>query len=260
MQVFEFILDKLEIFEKMYDVIRLVDPARKKVLDLKGHQLFEADIPCYKLWKERQLCENCISIRAFIENDTIYRLDYKDDRIYIFTAIPVVVEQKRVVVEILKEATNSLVMGVGEGVRGAEIFTMIEDMNRIAVTDHLTELYNRRYIDERLPVDILNASEKKEPLSIILADLDFFKDINDTYGHITGDEVLKEIAKELKGHIREGKDWVARYGGEEFLICLANTDIEAAKKMAEKIKSNIEQNELIVNGKEIHLTCSLVCI
>lgn len=65
MEGFKYILDKLEFFHKMYDVVRIVDPVRKKVLNIKGDQFFEADIPCYKLWKKRQLCENCISIRAF---------------------------------------------------------------------------------------------------------------------------------------------------------------------------------------------------
>ncbi|MGB4640349.1 MAG: GGDEF domain-containing protein [Caldicoprobacterales bacterium] len=238
-------------------MIRIVDPVRKKVLDIEGNQSFEADIPCYSLWKKRQLCENCISIRAFNENDTIYRLEHKDDRIYMITAIPVDVDGKRVVVEILKEVTSNLVLGSGEGIPGLKIFSMVEEMNRIAITDSLTGLYNRRYINQRLPIDLLNTSQREEPLSIILADLDFFKDVNDTYGHVAGDEVLKEIAGVLKENIRKKRDWVARYGGEEFLICLTNTDLESAKKTAERIRYNIEKKHFFIEGNEFNLTSSL---
>ena len=257
MNVFDYILDKLEHFGNIYDVIRIVDPVRKKVLDIEGNQSFEADIPCYSLWKKRQLCENCISIRALNENDTIYRLEHKDDRIYMITAIPVDVDGKRVVVEILKEVTSNLVLGSGEGIPGLKIFSMVEEMNRIAITDSLTGLYNRRYINQRLPIDLLNASQREEPLSIILADLDFFKDVNDTYGHVAGDEVLKEIAGVLKENIRKKRDWVARYGGEEFLICLTNTDLESAKKTAERIRYNIEKKHFFIEGNEFNLTSSL---
>lgn len=258
MEIPRSLLDTLEVFEKMYDVVRIVDPVRKEVLNLEEQQLLATDVPCYELWKKMQFCENCISIRANNENEIAFKLEYIDNLIYVFTAIPVVIEGKKLVVEFLKEVTNSFVMSVGGDFQKAEkIVTMIEDMNRMAVRDSLTDLYNRRYIDERLPVDLLNASTKNEPLSIILVDLDHFKDINDTYGHVAGDQVLKEFAEELKAYIRKGTDWVARYGGEEFLICLSNTDIDAAKQVAERIRSNIEKKEFIINDKAIHITCSL---
>ncbi|HZJ57803.1 MAG TPA: GGDEF domain-containing protein [Clostridia bacterium] len=256
MQELDIVLDKLHIFEKLYDVMRIVDPIRKKVLELKGDQFFDADIPCYKLWKKRELCENCISIRAFNEDDAIYRLEHKEGHIYMFTGIPVIIHGKRLVVELLKEATKSLIMGIDKESQGSEAYTMIEYMNRIAIRDPLTDLYNRRYINERLPVDLLNASTRGEPLSIILADIDFFKNINDTYGHAIGDEILKEFAGQLKGYIREGKDWVARYGGEEFLICLSNTDTKGAKKVAERMRRGIEKKQFIIDGGAISLTCS----
>lgn len=187
-------------------------------------------------------------------------MQHKDNRVYIITAIPVEVDGKRLVVEILKEVTNNLVLGSGEGIPGIEVFHRIENMNRIVITDPLTELFNRRYINERLPIDLLNATQRKEPLSIILADIDYFKDINDTYGHVTGDEVLKEVAKVLKQNIRRKEDWVARYGGEEFLICLANTDLVSAKKTAERIRSKIENKEFVINGKKYKFNLQPWCI
>lgn len=256
MQEIEVLLDKLQIFEKMYEAMRIVDPIGKRVLELRENKLCEEGIACYEFWKKQQLCDNCVSIRAFNEDDTVFKIEYKDDNVYMITAVPVTMGGKRLVVELLKNTSNNMVLGDGKHSGDIRVFTMIEYMNQVAVRDSLTDLYNRRYINERLPVNLLNASVKNEPLSIIFADLDFFKKINDTYGHSAGDLVLKDFAKELEHHIRKDRDWAARYGGEEFLICLPNTDLETARGVAERIRSSIEKKEFMVDGRPIHLTCS----
>ncbi|RJR06279.1 GGDEF domain-containing protein [Candidatus Parcubacteria bacterium] len=256
MQELEILLDKLLIFEKMYQAMRIVDPIGKKVLELRENELCEDDSACYEFWKKQQLCDNCVSIRAFNEDDTIFKIVYKGNNVSMVTAVPVTIEGKRLVVELLKDITNSLVLGDEKRSEDVKVFNMIEYMNRVAVRDSLTDLYNRRYINERLPEDLLNASVKNEPLSIIFADLDFFKKVNDTYGHSAGDFVLKDFAKELERHIRKDRDWAARYGGEEFLICLPNTNLETAREVAERIRSSIEKKEFMADGRPIHLTCS----
>lgn len=117
---------------------------------------------------------------------------------------------------------------------------MIEFMSQAAVRDSLTGLYNRRYIDERLPADLRNASLKDEPLSVVFADIDFFKDkVNDTYGHPAGDIVLKEFSREVERFVRRDRDWVARFGGEEFFICSPKADLETARKVAERMRAEI---------------------
>jgi diguanylate cyclase (GGDEF)-like protein len=257
LQELEVLLDKLQIFKKMYQAMRIVDPIGKKVLELRENELCEAGSACYEFWKKQQMCENCVSMRAFNEDDTIFKIEYNGDNVYMLTAVPVTIEGKRLVVELLKNTTNNLVLGDGKHSENIRVFTMIEYINRVAVRDPLTDLYNRRYINERLPVDLLNASVKNEPLSVIFADVDFFKKINDTYGHSAGDLVLKEFAKELERHIRKDRDWAARYGGEEFFICLPNTNLEAAREVAERIRSSVEKKELMADGRPVHLTCSL---
>ena len=256
MQELEVLLDKLQTFKKMYQAMRIVDPIEKKVLDFRENKLCETGVACYKFWQKQHLCENCVSMRAFNENDTIFKIECSGDEVYMLTAVPVAIEDRQLVVELLKNTTNNLFWGNGKHDEGIKLFTMIDQINQAAVRDSLTGLYNRRYIDERLPVDILNSSLKHQPLSIVFADLDYFKKINDTYGHSSGDLVLKEFAKELKRHIRREKDWTARYGGEEFFICLPNTSLEAAKKVAERIRSSIEKKEFVVDGKPVHITCS----
>ncbi len=104
-------------------------------------------------------------------------------------------------------------MVLGKG-NHSEIYDMIDSMSNLALKDTLTGIYNRRYINEKLPVDLISASLSEQSLSIIMVDIYFFKKINDTYGHLTGDCTLKIFAETLSGCIRRESDWVSRYGGE----------------------------------------------
>lgn len=256
MSEFDIIIDKIQLFQKMYDSMRIVDPARKEILEFKENALFKIDSKCYKLWKRQGVCENCVSMRAYNEDDTIIKMEHNGSKVYMLTAVPISILGRKLVVELFKDATNSLYFGSGELGCKTKMITTIEHMNQTVVKDELTDLYNRRYIYEKLPHNLLKSSLKNEPLSIIFADLDFFKLINDTYGHIAGDQVLREFAEELKRHIRNGRDWAARFGGEEFIICLPNTDIDAARAVAERIRESVMKKEIIIGNEGIHLTAS----
>lgn len=107
-----------------------------------------------------------------------------------------------------------------------------------AERDHLTGLFNRRYMDERLNYEITRAQQEGASLSLCMADIDFFKRYNDTYGHPAGDRVLRAVAEALTGGLRPG-DSVSRYGGEEFLIMLPDTDAEAARQVAERLRARV---------------------
>lgn len=95
-----------------------------------------------------------------------------------------------------------------------------------------------------MPVDVSNNILENKPISIIMADIDFFKNINDTYGHLIGDKVIRDVANIINKNIRNSSDWLARYGGEEFLIVLSNTTGEGAYTVAEKIRTIIEKKSL----------------
>lgn len=256
MEKYKYLLDKLQIFEKTYEVMRIVDPLAKKVLEMSENELLTSDITCYDYWKKNQSCDNCISMRAFNEDDTFFKMEYKNGNVFMITAVPVMVEGRRLVIELLKDATNNMLFGGPDQDGEVKVLTMLEYMNQAPVKDSLTELYNRRYIDEKLPVELINASLKNEPLSVIFADIDYFKKINDTYGHSAGDFVLKEFSRELEKFIRKDKDWAARFGGEEFLICLPGTELETAKKVAERIRNSMEKKEFILDENRIKVTCS----
>ncbi len=115
-------------------------------------------------------------------------------------------------------------------------------LKQISIRDELTGLYNRRYFNEILKKEAQRAFRYKEPLSMIMYDIDHFKRVNDTYGHMVGDEVLKKLSEIIKSNVRNS-DYIFRTGGEEFTILLPGTDLEKAYKVAEKLRKRIE-NEI----------------
>ncbi len=111
-------------------------------------------------------------------------------------------------------------------------------LSKLSITDELTSQYNRRYVIEQLDLRTKESIRYETPLSIIMLDLDHFKEVNDSCGHAVGDEILIEISFNIKSSIRE-YDLFGRYGGEEFLVILPNTDLKAACCVAQKINKTI---------------------
>ena len=125
-----------------------------------------------------------------------------------------------------------------------------------AITDGLTEIPNHRFFQETLSNYIEKAKELNEKISLVIADIDFFKKINDTYGHQFGDKVLKKVASILKSSIRDD-DFVARYGGEEFAIILKDCDENNAYKVAEKIRKKIQKSDWANLRQKFYVTLSM---
>src|SRR5581483_3259641 len=120
----------------------------------------------------------------------------------------------------------------------AEMEALNRRLEELSVRDPLTGLYNRRYFQDRLTHEIQRARRHGRPLSLLIADIDHFKEINDTYGHQAGDEVLRSIALLLVNQTR-ATDITARYGGEEFVAVLPETDAHGALRVAEKLRESV---------------------
>ncbi|OQX22033.1 MAG: hypothetical protein BWK80_31560 [Desulfobacteraceae bacterium IS3] len=131
-----------------------------------------------------------------------------------------------------------------------------EEIALLSVTDPLTKIYNRRYLNEHLPTALAYSSRYNHPFSLMIADIDFFKNINDRYGHLTGDRVLESFARFLKRCIREDVDWMARYGGEEFVIVLPETNVSGAQRAAERYRNLIAETTLLTEPEPICITAS----
>ncbi len=148
---------------------------------------------------------------------------------------------------------------------GAVIFFMMIYRKKIldggkfenmAITDSLTDIYNRRYFDNFYESTFAQSSRYHLPLSLIMCDVDHFKKINDVFGHDIGDIVLKEAASILKDNIRKS-DIVARYGGEEFMVCLPFTELPSALDVARKVKNMISKIVIKEIKENLKITVSI---
>jgi len=142
--------------------------------------------------------------------------------------------------------------------KNEELQRVNEILSQLSITDGLTKLHNHRYFQDHLSREIKRVSRTHAPLSMILLDIDDFKQLNDTHGHAAGDEVLTALAAIMNDTARES-DLIARYGGEEFVILMPNTDLEGALHLAEKLRMAVESTRLIIGDrmKPIDITISL---
>jgi diguanylate cyclase (GGDEF)-like protein len=131
-----------------------------------------------------------------------------------------------------------------------------EEIYRLTTVDGLTQIFNKRYFAEALDREIARASRYRRELSLVMFDLDHFKEVNDTHGHLAGDAVLKTLAHTIKTRIRT-EDIFARYGGEEFAIILPEIDGHNAHQFAEKVRRVVETTEFHFEAAKIPVTISM---
>ncbi len=126
----------------------------------------------------------------------------------------------------------------------------------LSITDPLTQIFNRGYLNDNLPKAFKRAIRYHHDLSIIICDIDYFKKVNDTHGHQAGDLVLKSFVKKINESLRKDLDWMARFGGEEFLIVLPETDTNGAIVAAERLRSQISAMVIPFEGNDLRVTAS----
>jgi two-component system cell cycle response regulator len=132
---------------------------------------------------------------------------------------------------------------------------LVDSLSRKAMIDGLTGLWNRTYLEAHATIELAAARRSAKPLACIMADVDHFKSVNDTYGHSFGDEVLREVGSTLIRCCRT-EDIVCRYGGEEFTILLPNTTLERAAELAERLRLVIERRPFLCRDIPVNITCS----
>jgi two-component system, cell cycle response regulator len=142
-------------------------------------------------------------------------------------------------------------------------FSVVDDAERAALTrmyeaafrDAVTRAYNRKHLDERLEAEVAFALRHKTELSVVMFDVDRFKTINDTYGHLAGDAVLRNTAQVFVSHLR-AEDMVGRYGGEEFCVVARGISLRAAVVVAERLRAALAQSAVDIDGDEVRITVS----
>ena len=254
-EIFEKLNDQLGLFNAMYDIIRIVDPVKKIAYSNDGTSENVVHSVCYQNWNRGVPCDNCISMRALETNKATTKIEIKGNTVYLIQAIPVVVDNQRYVVEILKDVTADRIFYLDDSQPG-NLTDYITKINSQLIIDELTDIYNRRYIEERFPSDLSQIGHHSQGMVMVVGDIDHFKAVNDNYGHLAGDYVLHEVARIIKESIRESSDWVARYGGEEFLVVFNNIKADKSLEIIETIRESIAAYDFVFDGALIKVTCS----
>ncbi|MEI7671776.1 MAG: diguanylate cyclase [Deltaproteobacteria bacterium] len=222
----------IAIFEGRFRAIFESAPGAIFIVDEETHRILQLN-PFLKDWlgyQEEELRGMTLEdLRAAADGEDVRSIYRKKD------GSPVDVEETRTRVPF--QGKGALLIIAHDISDHKRVETILQDLSR---RDGLTGLANRRHFDESLEREWKRALREKEPLSIILCDIDFFKNYNDTYGHQSGDDCLRAVARTLEHAIRRPLDVAARYGGEEFVVILPDTPLPGALAVAESIRSEIE--------------------
>lgn len=250
----------LDGLERLFDIVRIVNPVSKEVVYQSGEngegEAIIHGFDCYEFWRKGKPCDNCISSRAIKERKSFSKIEYRGDGVYMVIASPIIFGDAMYTVEALKDLTEVGIVTGLNGLSTRETIDIISTLNQKVIRDDLTEVYNRRYINEKLPSDIRCATKNNEKISVVMLDIDYFKEINDMYGHLAGDLVLKELTDIIECKIRRNYDWVARFGGDEFLIVLKNSGRKVANKVVNEIQMALKNKIISFDNYIINLTIS----
>jgi diguanylate cyclase (GGDEF)-like protein len=175
--------------------------------------------------------------------------------------IPIALQNTHLLQE-QEELKKELELKVQE--RTSELKTALQKLSRahdmlkeLTTIDAVTGIKNRQFFDESFALEWKRASRQRYPISLLLLDLDHFKLVNDTHGHLAGDECLNTIAAAITSKLKRPADILARYGGEEFVIILPHTYNSNAYLLAEQIRSHIETLPIATDDADIHITISI---
>lgn len=246
----------IEILKNVFIIQRIIDPKNKRIINFDNTIRPKESHKCYDFWKTQTPCSNCISMRALNEKASFTKFETLDDKTYMIIAAPFKLNGNTYVIELIKDVTNDTMLSLYKDKTIDELKREIDRLNTIVVTDELTKIFNRRYLDEHLPVALKNLSRPNSSISLVMLDIDKFKYINDTYGHLCGDYVIKEIAHLLNNYIETFNGWTCRYGGDEFIAVIENVSVRKTYKIIKSLKNLIKNTNFIYENNKINVTCS----
>lgn len=257
-RLYEKAKEKLSLLDNMYDVIRIIDPINKNIINISNNEITKHRDKCYAILNRGEICSNCISMRVNIEKDTLVKLEHSSNRVMLIVATPVNLNDEMYVVEMIKyifthdNEISNINCNLDNNVK-----IVIDNMNEKIIRDDLTGAYNRTYIEGRLPVDINNSVTNKHLLSVIMIHIEDFKNVNDKYGQEIGGKVLKDFSKLITDSVAQNSYWIGRYSSDKFIVVLNNIDKEQSYKILEDIRDLLEKISFEYNNKIIKLKVNL---
>lgn len=232
-----------EVYPKVVKYIGLIKISKKQITSI-------IEYPSHKSYISKlELVNIKRDIVLFGEfNIYIFDLSFENDELKILIEYEVIENDTEFL-----EFVDFIFSKIKLSIRRAMLFKEIEELSRI---DGLTSLYLRRYIIRKLQEETIRAYRYNTVYSLLMIDIDFFKKVNDTYGHLIGDKLLVKLADTFK-EVIGGRGIISRWGGEEFLILLPYTEKKEAHRIAEQIRKKVEESSFYLNEVSINITVSI---
>lgn len=237
----------VEELKKIFDIVRFVDVDTNKIISIDNkNQILHSPYSCYSVWERTGKCQNCTSYKAKMAKSNMVKFEFVNDKFYYVISEYVEIEGNPYVLELVSEIQENFEVALyGKNNMSESIL----DLQKKLYTDELTGVYNRRFLEDRIYRD-------KNICAVAMVDLDYFKNVNDEYGHFVGDVVLSETAKVMLESVRS-KDAVIRFGGDEFIIMFSEISDTILEKRLNQIRTNIQVN--VLKNTNINQTCSIGC-
>lgn len=241
----------------IFDMLRIVDAEEGTVVELIDGVLVKTEVSCNDALGTQDRCKNCSSIRAHYSKETVVKFEYANEAVLLIFSVPVFVQNRHLVVEIIKDITRSMTVDLKDQEFKDELPAIIDRLNTQSTRDALTGLRNRWYLDANLEKTMASCRDMGLPVSLAMIDIDHFKQVNDNYGHQAGDTVLREVGHIVKSFVRRTSDFAVRYGGEEILLCLPGVSLQDCCSICERVSSRIAKTVFRENGHDITITVSI---
>lgn len=254
--IYDKVKEKLLILDNMYDVIRIIDPINKNVINISNQPDRVGGDKCYELLNREEMCKNCISVRVEVEKDTFIKLEYVSNGVMLIIATSISINGQRHIVEIIKNVLAQKNRIINDKFH-SQVKNVIENLNEKLIKDEATSVYNRIYIESRLPVDLNDSIVNENNISIIMLDIDEVESENGKYEQEVLSEFLKDISKTISEYVDEKSYWIGRYSENKYIIVLNNINKEEACNMANEIKSLLKDHTLEYNNKIMKLNINL---
>ena len=153
-EVFD-ILHRIDIFKNVYEVIRIVDPIKKEVINFQNENFESSEIRCYNFWGKNNVCDNCISIKAYHENKTLVKLEYNINSSYLVMAIPYDLNNRRIIIELLKDISDSFVLDIFDNHLKSDLHSVIQNLNNLLMKDYNTHIFYQIFLSEYVPKTLI---------------------------------------------------------------------------------------------------------
>lgn len=267
------LISEIKILRNTFDIVRVVDPIICKVISeeiLKESDTVDKLMPellsagltgkdgfCFNVWSNESRRSNCISARTLIDKDFYVKFENINKNLYYIISKYINVDGRSFALEMVKDISRNFIFSEDE------MFNTILDLkhkNKQLITDPLTNVYNRRYVEEHFINSYSRMKKLNRSVCLAILDIDNFKEVNDNYGHRTGDQILNYLAESWNNSLKDYKNtFIARYGGDEFIIVYESENYDEFQKMIFDIFTPACSYSTDENGNNIKLTVSVGC-